>query len=248
MKTGVDIGFVDRNGCNALHIASAAGFVDIVEMILLYWSKQKVKNKKFPQELRDVNSSTDSKGFEIDCVDNLQTTSLMKASINSHVRIVELLLRFGASPKLTNNRGENALTLACMQENYAICERLLIAKGDVNYKDMNGRTPLLKAAQYNSNSKILELLLKYGANPEIADSDGNTPLHFSAIRGTKDVAIFLIKLGANPYARNNVGNIPVEEVTNELVAHHFQVCLVCKKQAPVICNHCNVVRYCNIEC
>jgi ankyrin repeat protein len=42
LKTGVDIGFVDRNGCNALHIASAAGYVDIVEMILLYWSKQKM--------------------------------------------------------------------------------------------------------------------------------------------------------------------------------------------------------------
>lgn len=36
LKKGVDIGFVDRNGCNALHVASAAGFVDIVEMILHY--------------------------------------------------------------------------------------------------------------------------------------------------------------------------------------------------------------------
>ena len=40
---GVDIGFVDRNGCNALNIASAAGYQDIVEMVLLYWSKQRVK-------------------------------------------------------------------------------------------------------------------------------------------------------------------------------------------------------------
>ena len=41
LVNGVDIGFKDRNGCNALHIASAAGFSDIVEMILLYWSKMK---------------------------------------------------------------------------------------------------------------------------------------------------------------------------------------------------------------
>ena len=40
---GVDIGFVDRNGCNALHIASAAGYQDIVQMVLLYWSKEKIK-------------------------------------------------------------------------------------------------------------------------------------------------------------------------------------------------------------
>ena len=59
----------------------------------------------------------------------------MKASINGHLKIVELLLRFGASPRVTNNRGESALTLAIMQESYNICERLLIAKGEVNYID-----------------------------------------------------------------------------------------------------------------
>ena len=153
LKTGVDIGFVDRNGCNALHIASSAGFVDIVEMILLYWSRQKIENKK-----REKNGEPLS-AFEIDCVDKQETTSLMKASINGHLKIVELLLKFGASPRQTNSRGESALTLAIMQENYAICERLLIAKGDVNYMDRQGRTPLLKAAQYNTNKKIIELLL-----------------------------------------------------------------------------------------
>ena len=35
LRNGVDIGFVDRNGCNALHIAAAAGYQDIVEMVLL---------------------------------------------------------------------------------------------------------------------------------------------------------------------------------------------------------------------
>jgi len=127
LKTGVDIGFVDRNGCNALHIASAAGYVDIVEMILLYWSRSKMQNHK--------DNTEETSAFGIDCVDNSQTTSLMKASINGHIKIIELLLRFGSSPRVTNIRGESALTLACMQENYAICERLLIAKGDVNKPD-----------------------------------------------------------------------------------------------------------------
>jgi len=67
----------------------------------------------------------------------------------------------------------------------------------------------------------MQLLLKYGANPDVADEDGNTPLHFAAIRGTKDVAVFLLKLGANPYARNAQGNIPVEEVTRDEVIPYF---------------------------
>ena len=124
----------------------------------------------------------------------------MKAAINGHLKIIELLLRFGANPRLENLKGENALTLACMQENFEICEKLIVAGADVNHLDKNGRTPLLKSARHNSNSDILQLLLKHGADPSIADHNKNTPLHAAAIRGTKDVAIFLIKLGANPYA------------------------------------------------
>jgi len=46
-----------------------------------------------------------------------------------------MLLNFGASPRITTQRGESALTLACMQENAEICERLIIAKASVNELD-----------------------------------------------------------------------------------------------------------------
>jgi ankyrin repeat protein len=58
----------------------------------------------------------------------------------------------------------------------------------VNHVDPQKRTPLLKAARHNSKQEILQLLLKHGANPDIADEDMNTPLHFAAIRGSKEVA------------------------------------------------------------
>ena len=87
--------------------------------------------------------------------------------------------------------------------------------------DDQGRTPLLKAARHNSKSDIIKLLLEFGAQPDKADKEDNTPLHFAAIRGTKDVAQFLIKLGANPYARNLAGNVPYEEVTKDEVLPFF---------------------------
>ena len=59
----------------------------------------------------------------------------MKASSNGHIRIVELLLRYGADPRVTNARGESALTLSCLQENFEICQRLIVAKADVNQVD-----------------------------------------------------------------------------------------------------------------
>lgn len=62
----------------------------------------------------------------------------------------------------------------------------------------------MKAARHNSGDAILQLLLKNGAKPDIADEEGNTPLHFAAMRGVQEVAKFLMNLGANPYVRNNL--------------------------------------------
>ena len=90
-------------------------------------------------------------------------------------------------------------------------------------------TPLLKAARYNSDPAILEMLLQAGADPDTCDLDLNTPLHFAAMRGTVQVASFLVRLGANPYALNASGNVPYEEVTRNDVIEHFWICGVCKK-------------------
>jgi hypothetical protein len=110
-------------------------------------------------------------------------------------------------------------------------------------------TPLLKAARYNSDPAILEMLLNAGADPDAHDLDESTPLHFAAMRGTVQVAAFLLKLGANPYAMNANGNVPYEEVTRDEVIETFWVCMNCKKSnATLLCDNCSVVRYCSTEC
>ena len=104
--------------------------------------------------------------FDIDEPDEKSLTPLMKASINGHlevrsyrqlisVQIVKLLLRFGANPRIKNNRGESALALACMQEQAGVVERLIYAKADVNEMDHQRKTPLLKAARHNSKVDII---------------------------------------------------------------------------------------------
>jgi ankyrin repeat protein len=70
--------------------------------------------------------------FDIDERDNLSLTSLMKAAINNHLDLVKMLLNFGSNPRLTTKNGDSSLTLACMQENFEICQRLIISKANVN--------------------------------------------------------------------------------------------------------------------
>ena len=182
LEKDVDINFMDANGCNALHIACTNGFTKTVEVLLKHWSRKKSKHR--------------DQIFDIDVKDNLSLTTLMKASINNHLEIVKLLIKFGANPRIVTQNGESSLTLACMQENKEICQALIIAKADVNEIDKHKRTPLLKAARHNSKNDILQLLLNSGARPDIADEEGNPPPHCAASRGTMEVAKFLMNLGA----------------------------------------------------
>ncbi|CDW78136.1 ankyrin repeat [Stylonychia lemnae] len=244
IKKNVDINVTDNNFCNALHLAASGGFLEMCETILLHRAKVLRLDKS-------------AMVFDIDGEDSLSLTPLMKASINGHLEIVKLLLKFGANPRKKNKRSESSLALACMQENAAICDRLIIAKADVNEVDFRKRTPLLKCARHNSQSVILQMLLKAGARTDIADDEGNTPLHFAAMRGTIEVGQFLINLGANPYSRNRKGFVPYELTGRDDVKAAFMVCALCTRSSlnngnlvgyMMQCNHCFVVRYCDIEC
>ncbi|MCQ3829148.1 ankyrin repeat domain-containing protein [Microbulbifer elongatus] len=74
---------------------------------------------------------------------------------------------------------------------------------DPNNQDKNGWTPLHFAAQGNSISAV-RALIKCGANTEVKDVFGNTPL-FRAVfssNGNGDIINFLIEDGADPESKN----------------------------------------------
>lgn len=57
--------------------------------------------------------------------------------------------------------------------------------------------------------KVIEWLLRSGANPDICNSDGDTPLHACAMRKGIDPLIpgILLRFGANPNLKNRLGKL-----------------------------------------
>lgn len=55
--------------------------------------------------------------------------------------------------------------------------------------------------------KVIEWLLKSGANPDMCNIDGDTPLHVCAMRRGIDPLIpgILLRFGANPNLKNRLG-------------------------------------------
>lgn len=59
-----------------------------------------------------------------------------------------------------------------------------------------------QAAVSYEHRTLVEMLLHMGADPNLADADGDTPLHLCE---SAEIAQTLIAAGANPHARNAEG-------------------------------------------
>lgn len=103
------------------------------------------------------------------------------------------------------------LHLACASGHLEIAKYAISLGDDINALSESGYTPLFIAA-VNCHKEIAHLLIKSGANPDIAEKGSLlTALHVSIVRGQEDIARSLINADANPNARDKDDTIPLHE-------------------------------------
>ncbi|MFK0523741.1 ankyrin repeat domain-containing protein [Paenibacillus illinoisensis] len=120
-------------------------------------------------------------GADINIQDNRLDNPLLYASAEGLKEIVEMAVAAGADTRLTNRFGGTALIPAADRGHVNIVEFLLTCSDvDVNHVNNLGWTALLEAVILGDggprHQQIVALLLQYGADREIADRDGVTPL------------------------------------------------------------------------
>ena len=136
--------------------------------------------------------------------------------------IAEMLLRAGADANGKLGTGTTALHFAA-SSGQADIARMLIAYGaDVNakenkenneesplsiatYNDRGWEVTLLGLAAYNNRKELVSTLLQNGADPNIRDREGNTPLVNAAINGNVEFAQLLLSKGAAVNSKNLAG-------------------------------------------
>jgi ankyrin repeat protein len=127
-----------------------------------------------------------------------------------------------------NEFGNTPLHVACNPIdaiNAGIVELLLKYPLDINARGIDDCTPLYYAIGKGDND-IVKLLIDNGADVNIPDSHGNTPLMAAADMFDDDDTILklLLENGADPYQKNNYG-ISVykllEMPRNESIRHLF---------------------------
>ena len=146
--------------------------------------------------------------IEIDCYVDGESTALGYAIQEGHLRVVNLLLSYGANPNGVPGMTFHPLMLAVMNNHLEIVEELIVFGADPNRKDLHSLTPLIRAINQD-NYLMADMLIHYGANPNIGLSDGTTPLHVAALYADYLFADLLISAGASLDTADNSGYTPL---------------------------------------
>jgi hypothetical protein len=102
--------------------------------------------------------------------------------------------------------GFTPLSLAAFFDNEEAFELLLPLTRNVSQQAENPqRVAALHAATAKHNLRMVEKLLRAGAEPDQAQADGFTPLHVAAQHGDTGIAALLVLFGADPGKLNHKG-------------------------------------------
>ena len=163
----------DNNGMSAFLWVCRNGYVDIAELLL-------------------------ANGADIGVIDNNSTSALVWAMKSKDLDIVHFLLENGVEV----NNDESMMLLASQTGHLEIIKRFIENGTSVDFRDLNGgRTALMWASLggHTNHIKIMQYLLKQGANVNEVDNDNQSALLIACEYGS----MF-------PYMREAVINLLLE--------------------------------------
>lgn len=147
---------------------------------------------------------------------------LGNAAFFGHWKVCDFLIEHGANVNASIDKtGErplhNALAKAGRPYYYYVVKLLLEHGADVNAKTIPdiatgafmrdvrtcGETPLHRAAAY-ADARIIELLLSYGADKEIKDANGNSPLSWASMHLRPGAILSLLAFGEHRIGKGHI--------------------------------------------
>jgi len=135
-------------------------------------------------------------GADVDIRDNRLDNVFLYAGAEGLLDILRIANDAGADPALTNRFGGIAI-IPASERGHVEVVRYLLEESDVDVDHVNrlGWTALLEAIILSdggpAHREIVRLLLEAGADPDLADGDGVTPLAHARSRGFDEIVALL---------------------------------------------------------
>lgn len=141
---------------------------------------------------------------------------------------IRRLVEEGVDPNWRREDGVTTLMIAALTGRLSIIEALVDAGATVDLRAPDGMTALLAATAYAHTTRdwsAIELLLSRGADPKLANSEGNDALMMAARHGLVEAVIALLKRGADPNRKNRYGTTSLMQAARGQLVETVRVLL-----------------------
>jgi ankyrin repeat protein len=128
---------------------------------------------------------------------------------NGSVNDVIVLMKINKDTiNIPNDMGYLPITLACYAGNDAVAIYLANETDNLDLSSVNGTA--LTAAVFKKRVAVVKVLLEAGANPNVGDTNGTTPLHYAVMSQNEELIRLLIKNDADKYKMDKKGKSPLD--------------------------------------
>ncbi|KAM7264276.1 hypothetical protein ACFE04_001959 [Oxalis oulophora] len=117
---------------------------------------------------------------------------LQWASLNNFPLIALYIIQHGGNVNTTDNNKQTALHWAAVRGSIAVADVLLQNGARVEAADVNGYRAVHVASQYGQTAFLNHIVVRYGADFDVPDNEGRSPLHWAAYKGYADTVRLLL--------------------------------------------------------
>ncbi|KAH8360893.1 hypothetical protein KR084_010662 [Drosophila pseudotakahashii] len=187
-KAGADLNARNKRRQTSLHIAVNKGHLNVVKTLLTLGCHPSLQDSEGDTPLHDAISKEHDEmlsllldfGADITLNNNNGFNALHHAALKGNPSAMKILLTKTNRPWIVEEKkddGYTALHLAALNNHVEIAELLVhMGKANMDRQNVNLQTALHLAVE-RQHVQIVKLLVQDGADLNIPDKDGDTPLH-----------------------------------------------------------------------
>ncbi|KAJ9295853.1 hypothetical protein DTO271G3_5876 [Paecilomyces variotii] len=218
LEKGADANAKDSERNTPLTYAARAGHEDTARLLMPQVRHDVFSKDSALEDAAAQGHEASVKYFLSDCVSNgiddrRKQKALNRAAKNGHISTIKLLLDHGAKAEnrevdggwlLGNSPLEEAISSGSID---AVC--MLLSRDGAISADTNKNQDLVYRAVSDSNDKMVDLLVTRGADPDLPNTSGRTPLIKAVKKDAKGIVRLLLSKDVKVNIEDDTGWTPL---------------------------------------